>query len=104
MQFWKSACSDTIIAVWEFLNAYFHLSVLKNKNKLGDEGNWMLRRKQSFCSFGFFLSIYCGRNSKDGISSFLCDFSTMQRASKRPVFYVNPSEPLDCNLNDAQCL
>lgn len=76
MQFWKSARSDIIIAIWKFLNAYFHLSILK-KRKKGDEGNWMLCRKQSFCSFGFFLSVSCSRNIKDGISSFLCEFSTM---------------------------
>lgn len=33
MQFWKSAHLDIIIAIWKFLNAYFHLSVLQKKKK-----------------------------------------------------------------------
>lgn len=104
IHFWKPAHSgEVIIAICAFLNAYFHLSVLifffsfRKGRKL--DAMW-----KTLILFFWFLSFSCGRNSKAGFSALLCKFTTMQQANTRPVFRLDPSKPLNCHLNYAQCL
>lgn len=55
--------------------------------------------------FFWFLSyVYFGRNIKTGFLFLLSESTTMQRTITNPVLHLNPPEPVDFNLNDAQGL